>query len=562
MDSTTKQSGGRRSSRPKKSKGIPLFTSYFRKKHRREVEKKEEELKVYEQRLKDVLAPVRFSVEEEERLRELKRAKKWKRIQQEQQNRFKQLQNKAMPQIPESRPVTLVPLVTRRELNEQPPTIMGGETFAQKSMDAVHHHTWEQRVAIIGTLMLLLFISLHADALGQKVLPPVLFLDNKYVPWWVIVLKDCGRFCHMSACSLIHFALCDISLIYAFESIELGGKTGPVVKKFYREKVHLVVATLSGGIVALSICKALLLAWYRMLRDLVDMVFTVGKDSCHTVASVFQALWSVPDTCLSGLQKVWALVMCAGAAMQSASPSKWVSSAYAWITRVITGLCIWVVALLIPFKEGKGEFMNSVPDVSALDGSIPLMSAEKDNATLAVALTRTLNETLNTASLGCSLNATLDAASNSTFNTALRNMSRDALEADLEPSTLQQVPYWRDDAFETCRYLLTHSAVFLVALLIAFNVLAKTYRHKDNSIDQDRADISVALSSIRTSETLAKDEHLATNLSMETNGTFAETVSTTRPTSITVTIPVSRESYYGGSRSSRGTSRGSRKTNR
>ena len=566
------QPQGRQSSRSqtkKSNKGMHVFTSYFRKKHQREAEKKEEARRVYEEKQKEILQAEKFSEEEERRLQELKRHKKWKKIQQEQQMRFKQLQQKVLPQIPESRPLTAsssdAPFSTRRELRlqqspSQPlsPDNPEAETLAQRSMDAMHQHTWGHRVAVMGTLMVLLFISLHADVLGRRILPSLLFLDNKFLPWYMIVLKDCGRCCHMTVCSLIHFALCDISLIYAFESMELGTKTGPVVKRFYRQKVHVVVATLSGGIVALSICKALLMAWYRMLRDLVVAAFTVGKDSCCGIASVCQLLWSIPSTLLSSLKSAWALIMCTWAAMQSASPSKWVSTAYAWVTRVVTGICIWVVAKLFSFMEGKEYSIINMPEVSSLDDSATIMSGGKENAATVNILTSIMKKSLDidTTTVEETFNATLLRLSNMTSNSSMTTINQNG-------ESSQQELYWRNDAFETCRYLLTHSAVFLVALLVAFNVVAKSYRYKNISStdnDQVRADISVALSSIRTSETLAKDEHLATNLSMETTGTIAETVSTVRPSSITVTIPVSRESYYGGSKSSRGTSRGSRRS--
>lgn len=558
-----RQPGVRQSSRikTKKAKGMRnnVFTSYFRKKHQREAAKKEEARKASIEKQKEVLRAIKFSEAEEERLQELKRHKKWKKIQQEQQLRFQRLSEKAMPRIPEYEPVTpsssAAPLGARRalesQLAESQPLSprLEGETFVERSMEAMHRHTWGQRVSVVGTLMVFLFISLHADVLGRRLLPPLLFLDNNDVTWYVIVLKDCGRFCHMSVCSLIHFALCDISLIYAFESMELGKKTGPVVKKFYREKMHVVVAALSGGIVALSICKALLMAWYRMLRELVDTLLMVGRDSYSSAASTIQALWSIPDTFLSCMQKVWALAVCTWAAMQSTSPSKWLSSAYAWLTRVVTGLCIWVVAKLIPFKEGKQD-VSTVPELSPLDDGVG-----DDNMTSLESQTSVLDDGLNMNTTTGTANATFSNFSNSIFEPSFTTSSESGLYS-------REELYWRNDAFETCRYLLTHSAVFLVAFLVAYNVLAKSYRYREIAVsdDQEGADDSVALSSIRTSETLAKDEHLATNLSMETTGTIAETVSTVRPSSITVTIPVSRESYYGGSRSSRGTSRGSRRS--
>ena len=205
--------------------------------------------------------------------------------------------------------------------------------------------------------MVLLFISLHADTLGRKVLPESLFLDNHLVPWYIIVLKDCGVFCHMSACSLIHFALCDVSLIYAFESMELGTKAGPKVKEFYRTNVHRSVAVVSGGIVAFSICRALVLAWFRMLRELLETAIAL-------VSVGVEAAGDASNVLFSSLLKSVDPLRCALLAMASTPAFKWISTAYSRLVRLATALMIWILAMFVPYDRNEKPLMERLINIS------------------------------------------------------------------------------------------------------------------------------------------------------------------------------------------------------
>ncbi|CAB9522436.1 expressed unknown protein [Seminavis robusta] len=506
-----------------KSKG--MFTSYFRNKQRRDAEKKEERRQLAEEKLRVMLAPVQFSEEEEERLRELKRYKRWKKLQQEQEERQRELKSKAMPSIPETQIVTSVtledeilvpkPLPRRRRHSKSRRPMVYTQRIVQQTMKALHQHTWEQRVAVVTSLMALLFISLHADILGPRVLPQQLFLDNSQVPWYIIVLKDWGTFCHISTCSLIHFALCDISLIYAFESIEVGKKTGPKVKEFYREKVHVVVAALSGGIVALSICKALLEAWFRMLRELLETAISLvghGKGAC---ASLYHHIGNAPQHILNGLAKLGHIAM---------RPSEWISSVCSGLARLLTGLCIWVLAVVIPFDSDDRPLVMRM-----------MMARSHEDPKQHEQTAAALHEHDNNSTMGetiAALNATLINITLNNSNATLVNMPK-----------AEDVIYWRNDAFETCRYLLSHSAFFLVSLLVAMHYYTRGYRHKcQNSAlpgmrGNDEASFLEDHSSIRTTPSLARDEtELHANLSSDTSMETSSTIAATRPTSITVTI--------------------------
>lgn len=477
------------------------FTSYFRKKKNKQgLSQKDRDRLEAEQKLRDVLQPVQFSFAEEERLKELKKYKRWKQIQRQQEERHRELKAKAMPSIPEARMVSLGEGHLHRDLRVQQGGADGEQNRAIRSMTAaLHRHTWEQRIAIVSTLMILLFVSLHADTIGQRVLPQHLFLDNSLVPWYIIVLKDCGVFCHMSACSLIHFALCDVSLIYAFESMELGTKTGPKVKEFYREKVHLTVAAISGGIVAFSICKALVLAWFRMLRDLLETA---------------TALLSV------GLGAVGGASSSLANSLVSNSTSEFILSAFTGLARLVTGLFIWFVAVVVPFDTDERPLTERV------------MSFAVDNVTqkaaeaIIVAGTGTIT---GTQTLGGAADMALDETLEQTLVQTIGSTM-----AYEEPLT------WRDEATDTCQWLLSHSAVFFVTLLVTMHFLTSSYRHKPKT-SKSGFPIQVALfsddhSSIQTSPSMAHDEtaliaNYSTDTSMETEATGS-----TRPTSITVTI--------------------------
>jgi hypothetical protein len=509
-----------KSSRSRKGSG---FTSYFRNQRKREAELKEEGREIAEEKLRELLQPVRFSEEEEERIQKLKDLKRWNRGHRQQQERRRGFKAMVMPPIPETGVAdTLKELDTevlgRLQLpldeNQEDSTVQ--DKLFQRNMKALHQHTWEERAAVVTTLMVLLFVSLHADIVGPIFLPTRLFLDNSLVPWYIIVLKDWGTFCHMSACALIHFALCDVSLIYAFEAMEVGTKTGPKVKEFYREKVHFVIAALSGSIVALSICKALVAAWLRMLCELLETAIALvghGKDAC---AYLVHQIGHASHTMVAGLSRIGHAIL---------RPSEWISSVLKGLARFLTAVCIWILAVLIPFDAEERPLAARMVGLSQSDSEELDSSQCEDLATM--------------------FNNALNATSNETIGDFVNSHSSHTAQP-------LNVIYWRNDAFETCRFLLSHSAVFLVSLLVAMHYYTKGYRHKPNMSRIGAGGPSNATgfpddhSSIQTTPSLARDEtELHANMSSDTSIETYSTVAATRPTAITITIHPCDETRIG-----------------
>ncbi|KAL7566764.1 hypothetical protein ACA910_019362 [Epithemia clementina (nom. ined.)] len=76
---------------------------------------------------------------------------------------------------------------------------------------------------------------------------------------WIqmVAIHGGGLLFYLCLCTILHFFVCDIALVYAFNALDLGAKTGRQVKKFYSDKVRLVVAAVSASILFLSLTKAL-----------------------------------------------------------------------------------------------------------------------------------------------------------------------------------------------------------------------------------------------------------------------------------------------------------------
>ena len=104
------------------------------------------------------------------------------------------------------------------------------------------------RKSILAGLVILEFVALHMD--------PFLPTFSKDVFGKLSTpLQDVVLLVYIALCTTMHFLLCDVELIYAFETFELGMKTGDQVKSFYRGKVRFVVAVGSGILAGFSIYK-------------------------------------------------------------------------------------------------------------------------------------------------------------------------------------------------------------------------------------------------------------------------------------------------------------------
>lgn len=112
------------------------------------------------------------------------------------------------------------------------------------------------RLLSASFLVVLLFILLHAD----RFLPT---FDNENLGRLSPVLRDAVAILYIGICGVIHFALLDVELIFAFEAFEMASKSGDGVKSFYRGKTRIGVAAASGFLVFISVFKALARASFK-----------------------------------------------------------------------------------------------------------------------------------------------------------------------------------------------------------------------------------------------------------------------------------------------------------
>jgi hypothetical protein len=155
-----------------------------------------------------------------------------------------------------------------------PDTGFGIRRSSEQFSKELESYNTVTRFFVVLSLVVLLFTMLHPEPLLKYL--PVELLPS--VPWKVILFKDTCAFFYILLCAVPHFLLCDVSLIYAFDSLELGSKTGRQVRKFYSDKVRLGVAAGSLGIVALSIFKSAVKVWTRCLLWMISLSYSYVDD--------------------------------------------------------------------------------------------------------------------------------------------------------------------------------------------------------------------------------------------------------------------------------------------
>jgi hypothetical protein len=151
-------------------------------------------------------------------------------------------------------------------------------TLSQEFTKKLNQQSPRARFWTIFLLIVILFIFLHAEALSGIVLN---FLKVKFDKqkssiisihsmissrsWFVTFFEDLLIIFYMFCCAVPHFLLCDLALVYAFDSLELSSKSGSHVKRFYTDNVRLGMAGMSGGIVLISIGQSLFFVGIRFI---------------------------------------------------------------------------------------------------------------------------------------------------------------------------------------------------------------------------------------------------------------------------------------------------------
>lgn len=142
-------------------------------------------------------------------------------------------------------------------------------------ISSLHDHTNFTRVLTIIALCCLMTIIFNPKIIAIDLLDT---FSGHSKSLWLSILVDVIAVAYICCCAIIHFALCNVAMIYAFGALDIGMKTGRQSKKFYSDSVQMVVAGISSFIAAFGIGKAIgdvlmrALVWHSMRGVQASMV--------------------------------------------------------------------------------------------------------------------------------------------------------------------------------------------------------------------------------------------------------------------------------------------------
>jgi len=306
-------------------------------------------------------------------------------------------------------------------------------SVSQRVSRRLHRHGSTTRFIVMSFLVSILFLLLHPEPYLHHV--DLLERDFSRTTWFVLSLQDFGVVAYIFACAVPFFLVCDVALVYVFDTLELGSKTGRQIKRFYSDNVRFAVAVGSFGVVAASILKAAIKVWFRCvlwclseMYDFLDehLFFRIWLLANRAIELIPEEVQSAAPVTWSYMNKIWE-ILCLG-------------------TKYVVGVPSQFAYRLLVQSNFLGRKVEGL--VSALV-----------NACLGVA--------------GRSRGFVVD--------------SIDAFEGKLT------VVSWRAEAFNTARSLFSYTAVFLVTLLILFSASAKRSRMssgKESRRQRLRSDMS------------------------------------------------------------------------
>lgn len=357
------------------------IAAYMREVEERTKQRKAAHVAASREMAAERLKPKHYTPEKEERLRELREAK------------ARRLAEKLSASKPPSQTMTLP-----------------SRTSAQVATIRLHSHSALTKILVITMLVALLFVMLHPESF--LALSPI--IKENFSSWWLVAVEDLLAVCYILLCSVPHFLLCEVALVYTFGSLDLGKKSGATVQRFYSDRIRLGVAVFSLSIVAIGIVKAVVKAWLRMLllaafrafREVRDVLFG-WMDGAIT--------WHTRLPLPPGCRTAWSLLT------------------YGWVAvfRVLQYLLDILVASIV-----RSNFVGREAEYFALR----LWGLTTHFAR------RVMNQWI-----------------------GLAQDSGDDLDAELTRVS------WRVEAFDTAGTLFTYTAVFLLLVLLLFTVATKRY---------------------------------------------------------------------------------------
>lgn len=126
--------------------------------------------------------------------------------------------------------------------------------------DRFHTHGRSTRFIMTFILGTVLLVTLYSD----RLLDFDSHLRTHADTIWMNIVLDVATFLYLAETAAVFFVLSYVSLVYAFDSLDIGTRSGRRSKEYYGETISYVVGGISGGIVALSVGKALAGVWFRV----------------------------------------------------------------------------------------------------------------------------------------------------------------------------------------------------------------------------------------------------------------------------------------------------------
>ena len=293
------------------------------------------------------------------------------------------------------------------------------------------------RVLVTSILMGLLFSALYKETFFGISARDYLFTlrETETGPWYMGIARDAGTIGYLSGLALIHFCLCYVSLMYAFSALQLGDIAGRHAKKFYSRNIHVLVAAASGSMVFLGVIKAWLMVGVRLLVWRSVWLFGATKELGGEMIGVEQdgLVMTISET----LSPVWAAF------------TSFINLAVLPIYHMIRLAANSVILVL----SGLHRVLFQSNSVGQLLESIVISMFHGVTSTFSI--------------WNVFVNDVVD-----------RYEGRQAMLS------------WREDAFRTTRILLSYSAVFLLTLLLLFNLSAKNARKETDNGTADGAVVS------------------------------------------------------------------------
>jgi len=276
------------------------------------------------------------------------------------------------------------------------------------TMERFHNHTRKMRFMTMSGLVvcmtLVLWPELFRIPVSNNLFP---HHDGLITTFFVNIFTVV----YLLICAITHLVVCDVSLVYAFDALELGMKTGKQVKKFYCDSVRLAAASGSGGLVAVSTAKALGTVWTRVFSWYTIRGFAITS-SWLTAACQFVGQY-MPMFLVTLFSTFWAVVT---------GSVGFVAGSTTQVVSVIYSVISFILIQSNPIGRGiESSLIYTAGIVSYIENH---------------------------------------------WSGYVQHLADIYVKGE-------HVNSWREDAISSTRYLLSHTAAFLLLILVLFNASSR-----------------------------------------------------------------------------------------